>query len=45
MRSPNHPPLKERRQKIMTQSEIASNMSSSQPRIPKAENVDASVSI
>jgi hypothetical protein len=37
--------LKERRQKIMTQSELASKMSSSQPRIAKAENGDASVSI
>ncbi len=35
--------LKERRQKIMTQSELASKMSSSQPRIAKAENGDASV--
>jgi ribosome-binding protein aMBF1 (putative translation factor) len=37
--------LKERRQKIMTQSELAFKMSSSQPRIAKAENGDASVSI
>lgn len=37
--------LKERRQKLMTQSELASKMSSSQPRIAKAENGDASVSI
>jgi DNA-binding XRE family transcriptional regulator len=37
--------LKERRQKLMTQTELASKMSSSQPRIAKAENGDASVSI
>ena len=37
--------LKERRQNLMTQSELASKMSSSQPRIAKAENGDASVSI
>ncbi|WP_103668681.1 helix-turn-helix transcriptional regulator [Pseudanabaena sp. BC1403] len=37
--------LKERRQKLMTQSELASKMSSSQPRIAKAESGDASVSI
>ena len=37
--------LKERRLKLMTQSELASKMSSSQPRIAKAENGDASVSI
>ncbi len=37
--------LKERRQKLMTQCELASKMSSSQPRIAKAENGDASVSI
>ena len=37
--------LKERRQRLMTQSELASKMSSSQPRIAKAENGDASVSI
>ncbi len=37
--------LKERRQKLMTQSELASKMSSSQPRIAKAENGDISVSI
>ena len=37
--------LKDRRQKLMTQSELASIMSSSQPRIAKAENGDASVSI
>jgi len=37
--------LKERRQKQMTQSELASQMGSSQPRIANAENGDASVSI
>ena len=37
--------LKERRQKLMTQSDLASKISSSQPRIAKAENGDASVSI
>jgi DNA-binding XRE family transcriptional regulator len=37
--------LKERRQKLMTQSELATKISSSQPRIAKAENGDASVSI
>jgi DNA-binding XRE family transcriptional regulator len=37
--------LKERRQKIMTQSELAAKMGSSQARIAKAENGDASVSI
>ena len=37
--------LKERRLKLMTQSELAFKMSSSQPRIAKAENGDASVSI
>lgn len=37
--------LKERRQKLMTQTELASKISSSQPRIAKAENGDASVSI
>ncbi len=37
--------LKERRQNLMTQSELAFKMSSSQPRIAKAENGDASVSI
>jgi DNA-binding XRE family transcriptional regulator len=37
--------LKERRQKRMTQSELASKIGSSQPRIAKAENGDASVSI
>ncbi len=37
--------LKERRRKVMTQTELASKISSSQPRIAKAENGDASVSI
>jgi DNA-binding XRE family transcriptional regulator len=37
--------LKQRRQKLMTQSELAAKISSSQPRIAKAENGDASVSI
>ena len=37
--------LKERRRKLMTQTELASKISSSQPRIAKAENGDASVSI
>jgi len=37
--------LKERRQEIMTQNELASKIGSSQPRIAKAENADASVSI
>jgi predicted XRE-type DNA-binding protein len=37
--------LKERRQQRMTQAELAENMHSSQPRIAKAENGDASVSI
>ena len=37
--------LKERRQKLMTQSDLASKISSSQPLIAKAENGDASVSI
>lgn len=37
--------LKERRQKLMTQSDLASKINSSQPRIAKAENGDASVSI
>lgn len=37
--------LKDRRQKLMTQSALASKISSSQPRIAKAENGDASVSI
>jgi predicted XRE-type DNA-binding protein len=37
--------LKERRQKSMTQIELAEKLHSSQPRIAKAENADASVSI
>ncbi len=37
--------LKERRQKLMTQGDLASKISSSQPRIAKAENGDASISI
>lgn len=37
--------LKERRQKLMTQVELAQKIQSSQPRIAKAENGDASVSI
>ncbi len=37
--------LKERRQKVMTQAEFAKKIHSSQPRIAKAENGDASVSI
>jgi DNA-binding XRE family transcriptional regulator len=37
--------LKERRQKLMTQAELAQKVQSSQPRIAKAENADASVSI
>ncbi|ARV61084.1 transcriptional regulator [Nostocales cyanobacterium HT-58-2] len=37
--------LKERRQKLMTQAELAAKLQSSQPRIAKAENGDASVSI
>lgn len=37
--------LKERRQKLMTQTELAEKIQSSQPRIAKAENGDASVSI
>lgn len=37
--------LKARRQKVMTQVELADKMNSSQPRIAKAENGDASVSI
>ena len=35
----------ERRQKLMTQVELASKIGSSQPRIAKAENGDDSVSI
>ena len=37
--------LKERRQRAMTQTELAEKLHSSQPRIAKAENGDASVSI
>jgi predicted XRE-type DNA-binding protein len=37
--------LKERRQQNMTQAELAEKMHSSQPRIAKAENGDASVSL
>jgi DNA-binding XRE family transcriptional regulator len=37
--------LKARRQKVMTQVELAEKIHSSQPRIAKAENGDASVSI
>ncbi len=37
--------LKQRRQKSMTQTELAEKLHSSQPRIAKAENGDASVSI
>ena len=37
--------LKEHRQKLMTQTELASKIGSSQPRIAKAEKSDASVSI
>lgn len=37
--------LQERRQNLMTQTELASKISSSQPRIANAENGDASVSI
>jgi transcriptional regulator with XRE-family HTH domain len=37
--------LKDRRLKMMTQAELASKIGSSQPRIAKAENGDASVSI
>jgi DNA-binding XRE family transcriptional regulator len=37
--------LKARRQKVMTQVELAKKIHSSQPRIAKAENGDASVSI
>ncbi|NJN22534.1 MAG: helix-turn-helix transcriptional regulator [Leptolyngbya sp. RL_3_1] len=36
--------LKERRQELMTQRDLAFKISSSQPRIAKAENGDASVS-
>jgi len=37
--------LKERRQKLMTQAELADKINSCQPRIAKAENGDDSVSI
>ncbi|WP_414516341.1 helix-turn-helix domain-containing protein [Nostoc sp. PCC 9305] len=37
--------LKARRQKAMTQVELAEKIHSSQPRVAKAENGDASVSI
>lgn len=37
--------LKERRQQLMTQTELANKINSSQPRIAKAENGDRSVSI
>lgn len=37
--------LKERRQQLMTQTELANKINSSQPRIAKAENGDLSVSI
>ncbi len=37
--------LKARRQKSMTQTELADKLHSSQPRVAKAENGDASVSI
>jgi DNA-binding XRE family transcriptional regulator len=37
--------LKQRRQQVMTQAELAGKIKSSQPRIAKAENGDASVSI
>lgn len=37
--------LKARRQKLMTQKELATKIQSSQPRIAKAENGDNSVSI
>ena len=37
--------LKARRQKVMTQVELAERIHSSQPRVAKAENGDASVSI
>ena len=37
--------LKERRQRSMTQTELAEKLHSSQPRIANAENGDASVSI
>jgi transcriptional regulator with XRE-family HTH domain len=37
--------LKERRKVLMTQAELASKLSSSQPRVAMAENGDSSVSI
>lgn len=37
--------LKQRRQQVMTQAELAGKIQSSQPLIVKAENGDASVSI
>ncbi len=37
--------LKSRRQSLMTQSELAEKIHSSQPRVANAENGDASVSI
>lgn len=37
--------LKKHREKLMTQTELASKIGSSQPRVAKAENSDASVSI
>ena len=37
--------LKERRQNLMTQADLAAKLHSSQPRIANAENGDASVSI
>jgi transcriptional regulator with XRE-family HTH domain len=37
--------LKERRQSLMTQAELAEKIHSSQPRVANAENGDASVSI
>ncbi|PPT11280.1 putative transcriptional regulator [Geitlerinema sp. FC II] len=37
--------LKKRRQELMTQSELASKLGSSQTQIAKAENADSSVSI
>jgi Helix-turn-helix len=37
--------LKERRKTLMTQAELATKISSSQPRVAMAENSDSSVSI
>lgn len=37
--------LKERQKQLMTQAELADKISSSQPRVAKAENGDESVSI